>query len=113
MSSSVILTPPAAKRIVFLREKQGNPALFLRLSVDSGGCSGLQYKFALDDKLNAAEDTIIEQENARLVVDKMSLPFVSGAQIDFVSGLSGESFEVKNPNADSSCGCGTSFSVKI
>jgi iron-sulfur cluster assembly accessory protein len=113
MDGNLTLTENAARRIKALREKQGNPGLFLRLSVDSGGCSGMQYKFDLDDAFKAEEDLAVEREGARLVVDKTSLGFVAGGQVDFISDLSGESFQVKNPNADSSCGCGTSFSVKI
>lgn len=113
MGGNITLTENAAQRIRVLREKQGNPGLFLRLSVDSGGCSGLQYKFGLDDAFKADEDLAVERAGAKLVVDKASLGFVAGGEVDFISDLSGESFQIKNPNADSACGCGTSFSVKM
>lgn len=109
----VELSANAAKRILFLAQKKGNPALFLRLCVDSGGCAGFQYKFSLETAFNPEEDVSIARDDARLVIDKTSLPFLQGAVVEFVSDLSGEMFQVKNPNADSSCGCGTSFSVKM
>lgn len=113
MENSIDLTPNAAARIRFLCEKQGDPALFLRLMVDSGGCSGFQYKFNLDTKLNSDADVVVERDSARLVVDKISMDFLKGAAIDYVSDLSGAMFTVKNPNAESGCGCGTSFTVKM
>jgi iron-sulfur cluster insertion protein len=111
--NSIELTPNAAKRISFLAQKDSDSALFLRLTVDSGGCSGFQYKFQLDSQLNADDDLVIERDGAKLVVDKTSSGFLIGAQVDFVSDLSGEMFQIKNPIADSSCGCGTSFSIKM
>jgi iron-sulfur cluster insertion protein len=112
MTQTLELTSKAAARIRHLSETEGKPGLFLRLMVDSGGCSGFQYKFSLETA-QADGDLIIENEGAKLVVDKDSLSFVQGSQVDFVSDLSGMSFQIKNPNADSSCGCGTSFSVKM
>ena len=111
MTQNLELTEKAASRIHALRAKEGNPALVLRLLVDSGGCSGFQYKFSLEDT-QKPDDCIFTRSGAALVVDPASLDFLKGAQIDFVSDLSGESFQVKNPNAESSCGCGTSFSAK-
>jgi iron-sulfur cluster insertion protein len=113
MDNSIDLTDKAAARIRHLAEKQGNAALFLRLQVDSGGCSGMQYKFSLDEKMQADADLNFERNGARLVVDKVSLDFLKGSQVDFVSDLSGEMFVVKNPNAESGCGCGVSFAVKM
>lgn len=107
------LTENAAKRLVFLAQKQQTPGLALRLRVDSGGCSGFQYHFSLQSDAPAAEDTVVEKAGAVLRVDAVSLAFVAGAEIDFVSDLSGERFTVKNPQADSACGCGVSFAVKI
>lgn len=111
--TAIQLTPNAAKRIRFLADKQAQAGLFLRLAVDSGGCSGFKYNFQLEEKPTTDEDVIVERDGARLVVDKTSLTFLEGSEVDFVSDLSGESFQVKNPMADSSCGCGTSFAVKI
>ena len=110
--ATVQLTPNAAKRIHYLAQKEAQQGLFLRLAVDSGGCSGFKYTFKLESD-NQPDDIIIERDGAKLVVDPASLPFVEGSEVDFVSDLSGESFQVKNPMADSSCGCGTSFAVKI
>lgn len=107
------LTQNAAKRIRFLSQQQAQAGLFLRLAVDSGGCSGFKYNFQLEEKPTTADDIIVERDGAKLVVDKTSLSFLEGSEVDFVSDLSGESFQVKNPMADSSCGCGTSFAVKI
>lgn len=113
MFSSLTLSDSAARRIRHLAERQGDPALFLRLAVDSGGCSGFKYSFDLGSALNAAEDVILEKDGARLVVDKTSLEYVKGGVVDFTSDLSGERFLVTNPNADSSCGCGVSFSMTM
>ncbi len=107
------LTPNAAKRIHFMAEKQAKPGLRLRLAVDSGGCSGFKYIFNLEDAAVTPDDIVIERDGATMVVDKTSLSFLEGSEVDFISDLSGESFQVKNPMADSSCGCGTSFAVKI
>lgn len=106
------LSATAARRITFLAQKQGQTGLFLRLAVDSGGCSGFQYKFSLENGATTSDDMVFEKDGAKLVVDKTSLGFLNGTVVDFVSVLSGEMFQIKNPNADSSCGCGNSFSVK-
>lgn len=96
-----------------MAEKQAKPGLRLRLAVDSGGCSGFKYIFNLEDAAVTPDDIVIERDGATMVVDKTSLSFLEGSEVDFISDLSGESFQVKNPMADSSCGCGTSFAVKI
>jgi iron-sulfur cluster insertion protein len=111
--TSIQLSANAAKRICFLSQKEGKPDLALRLVVDSGGCSGFKYNFKLDETGSTDKDVVVERDGARFMIDKTSLSFVEGSEIDFVSDLSGESFQVKNPMADSSCGCGTSFAVKI
>lgn len=82
----------------------------LRLSVTGGGCSGFQYNFLLDDTPNT-DDQVFEKDGIKVVVDEMSLDFLGGAQLDYVNDLIGASFQVKNPNATASCGCGTSFSI--
>lgn len=107
---TVALSAAAAKRIATLIERQGNPALKLRLSVDGGGCSGFQYRFGFDENTQP-DDTIIERDGVIMLVDPVSLPFLEGAEVDFVESLGAASFQVKNPNAQSSCGCGTSFSI--
>jgi len=82
----------------------------LRLSVTGGGCSGFQYNYLLDDA-PGSDDQIFEKDGVKVVVDEMSLDFLGGAQLDYVVDLIGASFQVKNPNATASCGCGTSFSI--
>jgi iron-sulfur cluster assembly accessory protein len=107
--SEVALTPAAAARVAAIAAKQGKPAM-LRLSVEGGGCSGFQYKFAMADRIED-DDSVAETDGVKLVVDSISLDLVRGAQVDFVDNLGGAHFAVTNPNAQSGCGCGTSFSV--
>jgi iron-sulfur cluster assembly accessory protein len=99
----------AAKRIAEILKSEPQPAM-LRVAVTGGGCSGFQYNFALDDT-RAADDLVIERDGATVLVDAVSLDFLKGAEIDFADDLIGAAFKVNNPNATSSCGCGTSFSV--
>ncbi|WP_454279561.1 iron-sulfur cluster insertion protein ErpA [Sphingomonas sp. Marseille-Q8236] len=107
--SEIALTPAAAARVATIAERQNKPAI-LRLSVEGGGCSGFQYKFGLADA-PAEDDAIARTDGVTLVVDSISLDLVRGAQVDYVESLGGAAFQVKNPNAASGCGCGTSFSV--
>lgn len=100
----------AAKRISQLIDQQGNPNLKLRLGVTGGGCSGFQYTFGFEESTEDG-DIIIEKDGVKVLIDDMSLMYVLGSELDFVEDLVGASFQVKNPNAQSSCGCGTSFSV--
>ena len=109
-AASVTLSESAAKRIAFLASQETQPGLMLRISVSGGGCSGFQYGFAFDDNKND-EDRLFEREGARVVIDETSLELLNGAEIDFVEDLVGASFQIKNPNAKSSCGCGNSFAV--
>lgn len=104
------VTENAAKRVLQLIEKQKNPALKLRLSVSGGGCSGFQYGFSFDETVQD-DDLVIEDHGITLLVDSISLPFLEGGEVDFVQSLSGSAFQVRNPNATASCGCGTSFAV--
>jgi iron-sulfur cluster insertion protein len=104
------LSANAARRVSALRQRQGNPDLMLRLQVDGGGCSGFQYKFGFADAVSD-DDVVVERDGVKLVVDQMSLPYLEGSVVDYVEDLAGASFQVKNPNASSSCGCGASFSV--
>ena len=107
--SLITLTARAASRIkAIIADDPGK--LHLRISVSGGGCSGFQYGFALDDT-RAADDVAIERDGATVVVDSVSLPYMDGAEIDYVDDLIGASFKVKNPQATASCGCGTSFSI--
>ena len=107
--SDVILTENAAKRVAWIAERQQKPAI-LRLAVDGGGCAGFTYKFELAETQDA-DDTVVETDGVKLVVDPVSLDLVRGSAVDFVEDLGGASFRVTNPNAQSGCGCGSSFSV--
>ena len=106
----VSLTEAAAKRVAALVQAEGNPNLMLRLAVSGGGCSGFQYGFSFDDT-RREDDAVFQRDGVKLLVDTTSLDLLAGAEIDFVEDLVGASFQVRNPNATSSCGCGTSFSV--
>jgi iron-sulfur cluster assembly protein len=107
--NEVALSASAAARIKAIVEK--DPGLAgLRIAVEGGGCSGFQYEIALAPQ-PAADDVVIERDGARLFVDAVSLPFLTGSEVDWVEELIGASFKVRNPNAKSSCGCGVSFSV--
>jgi iron-sulfur cluster assembly accessory protein len=106
---NVTLSDRAARRIASILAKEPDGTA-LRVSVSGGGCSGFQYGFDLD-KTRADDDLILERNGAVVLIDSVSLPFVGGSEIDFVDDLIGQSFQVKNPNATASCGCGTSFSI--
>ena len=108
--AQLTLSENAARRIAYMREKDANPKLMLRLSVNAGGCSGFAYEFSFDDKISAA-DLVFEAHGAALVVDDVSIALLNGAEVDFVEEMIGSSFQVKNPNAASGCGCGVSFSI--
>ena len=105
----ISLTQNAAKRVALIAARQAKPAI-LRLAVDGGGCAGFTYKFELAEDLEA-DDTIAETDGVKLVVDPVSLDLVKGSAVDFVEDLGGSAFRVTNPNAQSGCGCGSSFSV--
>jgi iron-sulfur cluster insertion protein len=105
----VTVSSRAAKKIAEIIAAEGKP-MMLRLAVTGGGCSGFQYKFELDDKCTE-DDLVIEKGGVNVLIDSTSLGFLKGAELDYVDDLIGASFKVNNPNATSSCGCGTSFSV--
>ena len=107
---AVSLSANAAKRIAWLLEQEEQPGLMLRVSVSGGGCSGFQYGFSLDDTVNP-DDLTFERDGVTAVIDEVSLDLLAGSEIDYVEELVGASFQVKNPNATSSCGCGSSFSI--
>jgi iron-sulfur cluster assembly accessory protein len=109
MNMPVTVSSRAAKRIATILANEGQGAM-LRLAVTGGGCSGFQYNFALDET-RMDDDLFIEESGARILIDPVSLDFLAGAEIDFTDDLIGQAFKVNNPNATSSCGCGTSFSV--
>jgi iron-sulfur cluster assembly accessory protein len=106
----VVLTDRAAKRIGRILEKQG-PGTVLRIAVAGGGCSGFQYEYNLVKEAPAEDDLVLSKDNATVLIDPLSLEFMGGAEIDFVDDLIGQSFQIRNPNAVASCGCGTSFAV--
>jgi iron-sulfur cluster assembly accessory protein len=105
----IILTENAARRIAWIAERQRKPAI-LRLAVDGGGCAGFTYTFELADEA-VDGDAVAETDGVKLVVDPVSLDLVRGSAVDFVEDLGGAAFRVTNPNAQSGCGCGSSFSV--
>lgn len=104
----IFLSPSAVERIAAILQKEKKYAL--RLSIIGGKCSGFAYDYALVDKRND-DDFLVEQGQAKVVIDPISLPFLEGAKVDFVDDLIGQSFKIENPNAASSCGCGLSFSI--
>jgi iron-sulfur cluster assembly accessory protein len=109
MTENVTLSDAAAKRISeIVAADAGKQAL--RVSVEGGGCSGFSYKFDLAESADA-DDVVISNGNAKVLIDSMSLIYMAGSEIDFVDNLLGQSFQIKNPNAVASCGCGTSFSI--
>ena len=105
----LVFTSAAAHKVAQLIAEEGNPDLMLRIYVQGGGCSGFQYDIRLDDP--APDDLVLEGEGQKVLVDSVSLPFLAGATIDFSDELIGARFVIENPNATSSCGCGTSFSI--
>ena len=107
---AVSLSANAARRMHELIAEAARPGLMLRLSVSGGGCSGFQYGFSFDETLTE-EDRVFERDGVKLVVDEVSLGLLGGAEVDFVEELVGASFQVRNPNAKSSCGCGSSFAI--
>ena len=105
----VTVSARAAKRIATILKGEPQPAM-LRIAVTGGGCSGFQYNFTVDDA-RMDDDLVVERDVATVLIDSVSLDFLKGAEVDFVDDLIGQSFRINNPNATSSCGCGTSFSV--
>src|SRR6188474_1229424 len=101
--TDIDLTSSAAARVAAIAAKQGKPAI-LRLAVEGGGCSGFQYKFGLEESVDA-EDVSVVRDGVKLVVDPVSLDLVGGATVDYVESLGGSAFKVENPNAASGCGC--------
>jgi iron-sulfur cluster assembly accessory protein len=109
MSTPVTMTERAARRIgeILKAEPAGS---MLRVSVEGGGCSGFQYKFGFE-QAQAADDLVLAQNGATVLIDPVSVRYMAGAEIDYVDDLIGASFKVNNPVATASCGCGTSFSI--
>ena len=106
----LVFTESAALKVKGLIEEEGNPDLKLRVFISGGGCSGFQYGFTFDEDINDG-DTEVEKEGVKLLIDPMSYQYLIGAEIDYTEGLEGAQFVIRNPNATTTCGCGSSFSV--
>ena len=110
ITSPLIFSVAAASKVKDLIEDEGNDALMLRVFISGGGCSGFQYGFTFDEEVGEG-DTVVENEGVKLLVDPMSFQYLSGAEIDYSEGMEGAQFVIRNPNASTTCGCGSSFSV--
>ena len=110
MNKELIITNLAAEKILFLRDKEEKSNLFFRISVKGGGCAGFQYNFGFTQN-KERDDELFTKNDVQILVDKTSLNFINGSKIDYVNELIGSSFKIINPQASSSCGCGTSFSI--
>ncbi len=108
--SALVFTDAAALKVADLIRNEGNPKLMLRVFVQGGGCSGLQYGFEFDEQLQDG-DTCIENHGVKLLIDPMSVNYLGGAEIDFRDGLDGAQFVIRNPSATTTCGCGSSFTT--
>src|SRR6266481_7815307 len=106
----IVLTESAARQIAMLKAQEQAENALLRIAVSGGGCSGFQYGLSFDDQRND-DDFVFERDGIGVVVDGVSLGLLNGAEVDFVEDLMGASFQIRNPNAASSCGCGNSFSI--
>ena len=106
----LIFTDSAAVKVSELIREEGNPNLKLRVFVSGGGCSGFQYGFTFDEVTNE-DDTVMQKDGVTLLIDAMSYQYLVGAEIDYTQGVEGEQFVIKNPNATTTCGCGSSFSA--
>lgn len=110
MPAPLIFTDSAAAKVAELIAEEGNPDLKLRVFVQGGGCSGFQYGFTFDEA-QAEDDFALDREGVTLLVDPLSLQYLTGAEIDYAENLSGAQFVIRNPNAKTTCGCGSSFST--
>lgn len=109
-ASPVVFTESAANKVAQLIEEEGNDNLKLRVFISGGGCSGFQYGFTFDESANE-DDTKVEKGGVMLLIDPMSFQYLVGAEIDYKEDLEGAQFIIRNPNASTTCGCGSSFSV--
>ena len=110
MPTPINFSDNAVKKVKELIEEEGTPELKLRVFVSGGGCSGMQYGFTLEESINE-DDTKVEKDNVMLLIDPMSLQYLTGAEIDYQDNVQGSQFVIKNPNATTTCGCGSSFSA--
>jgi len=109
-SETLVFTDAAARKVGDLIRGEGNPNLKLRVFVQGGGCSGMQYGFEFDENEQDG-DTCVEKQGVKLLVDPMSIQYLTGAEIDYREGLDGAQFVIRNPNAQTTCGCGSSFTA--
>jgi iron-sulfur cluster insertion protein len=110
MPTPINFSDNAVKKVKELIEEEGTPDLKLRVFVSGGGCSGMQYGFTFEESINE-DDTKVEKDNVMLLIDPMSLQYLTGAEIDYQDNVQGSQFVIKNPNATTTCGCGSSFSA--
>ena len=110
MPTPINFSDNAVKKVKELIEEEGTPDLKLRVFVSGGGCSGMQYGFTFEESVND-DDTKVEKDNVMLLIDPMSLQYLTGAEIDYQDNVQGSQFVIKNPNATTTCGCGSSFSA--
>jgi len=110
MMDQVTISESAAVKITDLLAEENNPKLKLRTFVQGGGCSGFQYGFTFDEEQHE-DDFVVEKQGVKILIDAMSMQYLSGAVIDYKEDLQGSQFSIQNPNAQSTCGCGSSFSV--
>jgi len=110
VQAPLVFTDAAARKVHELIQEEGNPGLKLRVYITGGGCSGFQYGFTFDET-RADDDLALEREGVTLLVDPLSLQYLGGAEIDYAENLSGSQFVIRNPNAKTTCGCGSSFST--
>ncbi|MCQ8119610.1 iron-sulfur cluster insertion protein ErpA [Methylomonas sp. WSC-7] len=110
MSDPIVFTDSAAHKVAGLIQEEGNDNLKLRVYISGGGCSGFQYGFTFDEDVNE-DDTQIVKDGVTVLIDSMSIQYLSGAEIDYKEDLSGAQFVIRNPNATTTCGCGSSFSA--
>jgi iron-sulfur cluster insertion protein len=109
-NDSIIFTSAAANKVASLIQEEGNPDLMLRIYIQGGGCSGFQYGFSFDEN-ETDGDTKVVTDGVTLLIDPMSMQYLVGAEVDYTEGLQGSQFVIRNPNATTTCGCGSSFSV--
>lgn len=115
--STIQFSISAADKVAELIRDEENPALNLRISVVGGGCSGFQYEFRFDEKINEDDTQVVQScsdgvSSAKVLIDSLSVQYLQEAEIDYSKGIQGEQFIIRNPNAQTTCGCGSSFSMK-
>ncbi|MCK5889941.1 MAG: iron-sulfur cluster insertion protein ErpA [Methylococcales bacterium] len=110
MAEPIVFTDSAAKKVGALIEEEGNDNLKLRVYISGGGCSGFQYGFTFDEEVNE-DDTKVENDGVMVLIDSMSIQYLNGAEIDYKEDVAGSQFVIRNPNASTTCGCGSSFAT--